>query len=69
VPVLPYLAGFASFVPAAIFAAAALFGLGVLVSLYTHRSPWYTGVRQLVLGAVAAAATYGIGTVVGTSVS
>jgi VIT1/CCC1 family predicted Fe2+/Mn2+ transporter len=68
-PVLPYLAGLASFVAAAVVAAAALFGLGVLVSRYTQRSAWYGGLRQLALGAMAAAATYGVGTAVGTSLS
>lgn len=65
VPVLPYLAGLASFVAAAVLASAALFALGVLVSRYTQRSALYSGARQLLLGAVAAAATYGVGIGVG----
>jgi VIT1/CCC1 family predicted Fe2+/Mn2+ transporter len=67
-PVLPYLFGVSSFVAAAVLAAAALFALGALVSRYTQRSFLYSGVRQLFLGAVAAAATYGVGVAVGTSV-
>ncbi len=66
-PVLPYLLGVASFVAAAVVAGAALFVLGALVSRYTQRSFLYSGARQLFLGALAAAATYGVGVVVGAS--
>lgn len=66
IPVLPYLAGLASFAAAAVLAAGALFALGVLVSRYTQRSALYSGTRQLLLGAVAAAATYGVGIGVGS---
>jgi vacuolar iron transporter family protein len=69
VPVLPYLLGFASFLGAAVLAAIALFGAGALVSRFTERSPIYSGLRQLLLGALAAGATYGIGVVVDTSVA
>ena len=57
------------FAAAAVVAAAALFGLGVLVSRYTQRSAWYSGARQLLLGARLPAATFGVGSVVGTSLS
>jgi VIT1/CCC1 family predicted Fe2+/Mn2+ transporter len=69
VPVLPYLVGLGSFPAAAAMAAGALFGLGMLVSRYTRRSALYSGVRQLLLGSIAAAATYGVGLAVGTSVT
>jgi vacuolar iron transporter family protein len=67
VPVLPYLAGASSFLLSAALSAIALFAVGVVVSRFTLRSPLYTGLRQLLLGAVAAAATFGMGALVGTS--
>ena len=46
----------------------ALFLTGALVSRFTARGALYSGCRQLLLGALAAAATYGIGSLVGTAV-
>ena len=68
VPVLPYLFGLGSLLVALLAAAVALFGTGVLVSRFTDRTAVYTGGRQLLLGAAAAALTYGVGSVVGASV-
>ena len=44
-----------------------LFACGALVTNITSRSWWYGGVRQLVLGGVAAGVTYVIGDLVGAS--
>ncbi|WP_242423609.1 VIT1/CCC1 transporter family protein, partial [Frankia sp. EI5c] len=68
IPVAPYLLGFTSFPIAAVLAGLALFLLGVAVSRFTGRSAVYSGARQLLLGLVAASATYGIGVIVNTSV-
>jgi VIT1/CCC1 family predicted Fe2+/Mn2+ transporter len=68
VPVLPYLLGATSLVLAVGLALLALFVTGALVSTFTARSWLYSGARQLLLGAAATAATYGIGSAVGTSV-
>ena len=68
VPVLPYLLGAGSLVLAVALALVALFASGAVVSRFTERSALYSGTRQLVLGAAAAAATYGIGTAVGAGV-
>ena len=68
VPVLPYLLGATSLALAVGLALLALFATGALVSRFTSRGALYSGARQLVLGAAAAAATYGIGSVVGTAV-
>ena len=67
IPVLPYLLGFSSFLAAAVLAAVALFGLGAAVSRFTERSAIYSGARQLLLGALAATATYGVGALVGVT--
>ena len=67
VPVVPYFAG-AGWLHLGISAAlsgAALFLVGVAVSLFTGRDAWYSGARQLLIGAAAAAVTYGIGTAIG----
>lgn len=66
-PVVPYLLGAQRLWPAAALAGAGLFAAGAVVSSVTARSWWFSGLRQLVLGVVAAAATYGIGTLAGTT--
>ena len=66
VPVLPYLAGATALWPAAVLALLGLFVCGSVVTTLTSRSWWYGGLRQLVLGAAAAALTYAFGNAVGT---
>jgi vacuolar iron transporter family protein len=68
VPVLPYLLGATSLALAVGLALVALFLTGALVSRFTARGWLYSGTRQLLLGAAAAAATYGIGSAVGAAV-
>ena len=46
-----------------------LFVAGALTARFTSQTWWYSGGRQLLLGAVAAAATYGIGHLIGVGVS
>ncbi|HEU4759411.1 MAG TPA: VIT1/CCC1 family protein [Dehalococcoidia bacterium] len=69
VPVIPFFIGAsAPFVVASgALSAAALFGVGASLSLFTGRGVLVSGGRQLALGAVAAALTFGIGRVVGVS--
>jgi VIT1/CCC1 family predicted Fe2+/Mn2+ transporter len=68
IPLLPYLAGARSLLAALVLAGVGLFGAGALVARFTRRRWWFSGARQLVIGAAAAAVTYGLGTLVGTSV-
>ncbi|MDP9318205.1 MAG: VIT1/CCC1 transporter family protein [Actinomycetota bacterium] len=68
-PLIPFLLGAHSLVPAIIISLLALFGCGALVSKVTVRSWWYGGIRQLVLGGAAAGLTYLIGQAVGASIS
>lgn len=49
--------------------AAALFGVGMLLSLFTARSAWLSGLRMLAIGAAAAGVTWSIGRLVGVSLS
>jgi len=67
VPVLPYLLGGAGLLVPVLLALLALFAAGALVSRFTERSALYSGGRQLLLGGAAAALTYGIGNLVGSS--
>lgn len=67
VPLIPYFFGATSLLPGLAITLLALFGCGAVVTQVTTR-PWvYGGVRQMLLGAAAAALTYGIGTVVGAN--
>ncbi|GAA3082950.1 VIT1/CCC1 transporter family protein [Streptosporangium carneum] len=64
-PLLPYLLGVTSLVGSAIVSCLALFGAGALVSRVTARSWWYSGLRQLLVGVVAAGLTFGLGHLLG----
>lgn len=67
VPLLPYLLGSDTLVPGLLITLLALFGAGAVVTSVTTRPWWYGGVRQMLLGAAAAAITYGVGALVGLS--
>ena len=71
VPVAPYLfgSGAAVFVASLGLSLGALFLVGAGVSMLTGRSLLYSGVRQLGLGAAAAAVTFGVGKVIGVGVA
>jgi VIT1/CCC1 family predicted Fe2+/Mn2+ transporter len=43
----------------------ALFGIGALITLMTGRSVLFSGTRQVIIGAAAAALTFGIGALIG----
>lgn len=65
-PLLPYLLGATSFLPAAIVTAVALFAAGAAVSIVTPKSWWFSGLRQLAFGFAAALVTFAVGSLVGT---
>ena len=71
VPVIPFFFGANASAPfvvaAAALSAVALFAVGASLSLFTGRGALLSGVRQLGLGAVAAALTFGIGSIIGIS--
>lgn len=48
---------------------AALFGTGAIVSLFTGRSSWWSGLRMVLIGALAAGVTYCVGRLFGGVVS
>lgn len=68
-PVLPFMLGASVLWPAAVVAAIGLFLAGVTVARITARPWWFGGARQLLLGAAAAAITFGVGAAIGTHVS
>lgn len=68
-PLLPYLLGADSLPAATVLAGAGLFVTGALTARFTAR-PWiYTGLRQLLIGAAAAAVTYAVGAAVGAGIT
>jgi vacuolar iron transporter family protein len=71
VPVLPWLvaSGVAAFAASVALSVLALFLVGAGISLLTGRSLIQSGARQLLVGGLAAAATFGIGRLIGVSVS
>jgi VIT1/CCC1 family predicted Fe2+/Mn2+ transporter len=70
VPVVPYLFGVGSgaFVASLGLSIAALFAVGAGVSLLTGRGLLFSGGRQVLLGAAAAAVTYVVGLAIGVAV-
>ena len=70
VPLVPYLlaAGGVAFGASLLVSLAALFVLGIAISRLTRRNPLATALRQVLLGGVAAAVTYGVGSLIGVRV-
>ncbi|HKY57718.1 MAG TPA: VIT1/CCC1 transporter family protein [Aeromicrobium sp.] len=69
VPLLPLLLGVTSVWPTVVASLVALFVCGAVVTAITSRHWFFGGVRQLVLGSVAAAITYGVGNLVGSGLA
>lgn len=67
-PAVPYFVGLSVLWLSLLLAAVGLFAAGALVSRFTGRPVWFSGGRQLLIGAAAVAVTYGIGALVGSSV-
>ena len=71
IPVLPFM--FLSGVPAILISvgasAAGLFLIGAAITLFTGKNVWFSGFRQVIFGLAAAAITFGIGKLIGVSVS
>jgi VIT1/CCC1 family predicted Fe2+/Mn2+ transporter len=65
VPLLPYLAGVTALVATLAITAVALTTGGIIVGRLTGRPLLRSGVRQLVLGGLAIAVTFGVGSLVG----
>ena len=70
-PVLPFiwLQGRPAIITSIAASVAALCGVGLLTSLFNGRSPAFSAARQAVFGCAAGAVTYGIGALLGVSLS
>jgi VIT1/CCC1 family predicted Fe2+/Mn2+ transporter len=68
VPLLPFLLGFTSLALSLTVGGIGLFVAGGLASLATTVPWWFSGVRQLAFGALAAIATYAVGLALGVGV-
>jgi VIT1/CCC1 family predicted Fe2+/Mn2+ transporter len=69
IPLLPFLFGAASVLPALLLSVVGLVLTGGIVARITARPFWYGGGRQLLLGGISAAVTFAIGLLVGTGLS
>ncbi len=69
VPLIPFALGVAgpAIPAAAVLSGLALFAVGATMSLFSGRSAVFGGVRMVFIGALAATATYGIGTLFGVA--
>jgi vacuolar iron transporter family protein len=67
IPVLPFLFGLTSILVTLLVSGAGLFLAGAIVAQLTTRPTWFGGLRQLVLGGLAAGATFLIGGLVGAT--
>lgn len=71
IPVSPFFftTGIHAIVLSVILSAAGLFLIGGAITLFTGKNLWYSGFRQVIFGLIAAAITFGIGKLIGVSVS
>lgn len=69
IPLLPFLLGASSLPLGLGVGGVGLFLAGAATAPFTHRRWWRSGLRQLLLGACAAGATYLIGAAIGVSVA
>jgi vacuolar iron transporter family protein len=68
-PLLSYLFGSHALWPALVVSAVSLLAAGAITAGFTGRPRWYGGLRQLLLGVLAAGVTYLVGRLIGAQVS
>jgi len=70
IPVIPFffIGGLKAVLISALLSAIGLFGIGSAITLFTGKSVWYSGFRQVIFGLIAAAITFGIGRLIGVSI-
>jgi VIT1/CCC1 family predicted Fe2+/Mn2+ transporter len=68
-PVIPFffLGGTQAIILSTILSGLGLFIIGAAITLFTGKSVWYSGFRQVLFGLIAAAITFGIGKIIGVS--
>jgi VIT1/CCC1 family predicted Fe2+/Mn2+ transporter len=69
-PVLPFMftTGLQAIMISVLVSATGLFIIGSAITLFTGKSIWYSGMRQVLFGLIAAAITFGIGRLIGVSI-
>lgn len=69
IPVLPFffITGTVAIMISVASSAAGLFLIGAAITLFTGKSIWVSGARQVIFGLMAAAITFGIGRLIGVS--
>jgi VIT1/CCC1 family predicted Fe2+/Mn2+ transporter len=71
IPVFPFffISGFKAVMVSTLVSAIGLFIIGSAITLFTGKSIWYSGMRQVLFGLAAAAITYAIGSLIGVQVA
>lgn len=68
-PVIPYMvaSGTTAFIASLVLSGVTLYGIGAAITLFTGRPVWISGGRQTLLGLAAAGLTFGLGSLLGTT--
>lgn len=71
IPVIPFfvIGGLKAVMLSTVLSAVGLFLIGAAITLFTNRNVWRSGFRQVLFGLAAAAITYGIGSLIGVSIT
>jgi vacuolar iron transporter family protein len=71
IPLAPFffVSGTKAIVFSTVVSALGLFGIGAAITLFTGKSIWFSGTRQMLFGLIAAAITFGIGSLIGVSIA
>lgn len=71
IPVIPFIftSGTQAIIMSVALSMAGLFLIGAAITLFTGKNVWYSGMRQVLFGLAAAAVTFGIGKLIGISLS
>lgn len=71
IPVLPFIftSGNEAIVWSACVSALGLFIIGAAITLFTGRNVWFSGFRQMLFGLITAAITFGVGHLLGVSIT
>ncbi len=71
IPLAPFFwgGGYMAILASAVFSTIGLFIIGAAITLFTGKSIWFSGMRQVIFGLMAAAVTFGIGKMIGVSIA
>jgi len=71
IPLAPFFwsGGYVAILASVGFSTIGLFVIGSAITLFTGKSIWFSGMRQVVFGILAAAITFGIGKLIGVSIA